>query len=272
MLTIPYLISAVECPQPRDVPSGRAVYTTTTYQSVARYECLNGYRLVGPEIRVCEANKQWEGDEPYCEEIKCGSPGILHNGYVKGTSTRFGTVIYFSCLDNMTFVGGSASTTCQKDGTWSHPVPKCMAPCEVPSIEHGRVTNYNPDARVAHDKHITVDCIAQYELRYNTTPATCNNGSWTHIPTCIPARCKTLPRRPRHGMVIAPKTDHGMKALFRCKDGYKLSGPNITECSFGRWTGETPICNETYCPFPGKLENGRILLVGHMGMYDYRPM
>ncbi|KAF8794979.1 Locomotion-related protein Hikaru genki like protein [Argiope bruennichi] len=85
------------------------------------------------------------------------------------------------------------------------------------------------------------------------------------------ARCKTLPRRPRHGMVIAPKTDHGMKALFRCKDGYKLSGPNVTECSFGRWTGETPICNETYCPFPGILENGRILLVGHMGMYDYRP-
>lgn len=25
-----------------------------------------------------------------------------------------------------------------------------------------------------------------------------------------------------------------------------------------------------YCPFPGTLENGRILLVGHMGMYDYR--
>ncbi|GIY82554.1 protein lev-9 [Caerostris extrusa] len=24
-------------------------------------------------------------------------------------------------------------------------------------------------------------------------------------------------------------------------------------------------------PFPGVLENGRILLVGHMGMYDYRP-
>ncbi|KAF8794983.1 Protein lev-9 like protein [Argiope bruennichi] len=166
----------VECPIPRDVPSGRAVYTTTTYQSVARYECLNGYRLVGPEIRVCEANKQWEGEEPYCEEIKCGSPGILHNGYVKGTSTRFGTVIYFSCLENMTFVGQSASTTCQKDGTWSHPVPKCMAPCSVPSIEHGRVTNYAPDAKVPHDKHITVDCIIQYELRYNTTPATCNNA------------------------------------------------------------------------------------------------
>ncbi|GIY82552.1 hypothetical protein CEXT_485791 [Caerostris extrusa] len=42
------------------------------------------------------------------------------------------------------------------------------------------------------------------------------------------------------------KTDHGMKALFRCKDGYKLSGPNVTECSFGRWTGETPTCNESW--------------------------
>lgn len=26
-----------------------------------------------------------------------------------------------------------------------------------------------------------------------------------------------------------------------------------------------------YCPFPGFLESGRVLLVGHMGMYDYRP-
>ncbi|XP_035217316.1 sushi, von Willebrand factor type A, EGF and pentraxin domain-containing protein 1-like isoform X3 [Stegodyphus dumicola] len=171
----------------------------------------------------------------------------------------------------MTFVGESATTTCQHDGTWSHPVPKCMAPCSVPVIEHGRVTNYAPDDKVGHGNHTTVDCVAQYELRYNNTPATCNNGSWTHIPSCIPARCKTLPKRPRHGMVIAPKTDHGMKALYRCKDGYKLEGPNVTECSFGRWTGETPSCNETYCPFPGTLVNGRILLVGHMGMYDYRP-
>ncbi|GIY74358.1 CUB and sushi domain-containing protein 1 [Caerostris darwini] len=26
-----------------------------------------------------------------------------------------------------------------------------------------------------------------------------------------------------------------------------------------------------YCPFPGVLPNGRVLLVGYMGMYDYRP-
>lgn len=26
-----------------------------------------------------------------------------------------------------------------------------------------------------------------------------------------------------------------------------------------------------YCPFPGTIENGKVLLVGSMGVYDYRP-
>lgn len=26
-----------------------------------------------------------------------------------------------------------------------------------------------------------------------------------------------------------------------------------------------------YCPFPGYIENGKVMLVGNMGLYDYRP-
>lgn len=51
-------------------------------------------------------------------------------------------------------------------------------------------------------------------------------------------------RHPKNGMVIAPKTDHGMKAKFRCKDGYTLKGSHFVECSFGNWTGEIPYCQE----------------------------
>lgn len=53
-----------------------------------------------------------------------------------------------------------------------------------------------------------------------------------------------MPKYPRHGMVIAPKTEHGMKARFRCKDGYELKGNPIVVCSFGVWSGETPKCEE----------------------------
>lgn len=58
------------------------------------------------------------------------------------------------------------------------------------------------------------------------------------------ARCKRMPRVPRNGYVIAPKTDHGMRARFACRDGYTLRGSDVTECSYGNWSGEIPHCEE----------------------------
>lgn len=57
-------------------------------------------------------------------------------------------------------------------------------------------------------------------------------------------RCKILPKAPRNGMVIAPKMEHGMKARFRCKDGFEVKGGDLMECSFGNWTGDIPKCEE----------------------------
>lgn len=62
-----------------------------------------------------------------------------------------------------------------------------------------------------------------------------------------------MPKFPRNGMVIAPKTEHGMKARFRCKDGYELKGNPIMVCSFGNWSGETPKCEE------GEVNNNKTL-------------
>lgn len=45
-------------------------------------------------------------------------------------------------------------------------------------------------------------------------------------------------------MVVAPKTEHGMKARFHCKDGFTLKGPDTLQCYFGNWTGEMPFCQE----------------------------
>lgn len=45
-------------------------------------------------------------------------------------------------------------------------------------------------------------------------------------------------------MIIAPKTDHGMKARFACKDGYVLKGENTTECRYGTWSSAHPYCQE----------------------------
>lgn len=90
-----------------------------------------------------------------------------------------------------------------------------------------------------------------------------------------------MPKPPKNGMVIAPKTEHGMKARFRCKDGFNLTAPGgreitdpnefVMTCSFGNWTGHIPYCQEVYCAHPGYIPNGKVFLVGNMGLYDYRP-
>lgn len=141
----------------------------------------------------------------------------------------------------------------------------------------GTITN-----KVKHGTTLDVMCEDHYEFPISTMfPPTCNNGTWSIIPRCIPARCKGLPKPPKFGMVLAPKTEHGMKARFKCKDGFNLTGPGgkeitdmneyVLTCSFGNWTGETPMCQEVYCSFPGYIPHGKILLVGNMGLYDYRP-
>ncbi|CAG9571132.1 unnamed protein product [Danaus chrysippus] len=282
------LVTQVQCPPPEAPRHGKAVYTSCAYNSVVSYECKYGYRLVGDATRRCGADKKWSGTQPVCKEINCGHPGQLWNGWLENISsgTGLGASIIFRCQDGMK-MEGNGSAICQSDGTWSHPLPQCLAPCVVPHVSQGKVvlmenrTNDNEtkehtqivgsSSMVQHGEMIVVDCEKNYEFPSNNVAVTCNNGTWTQIPRCQPARCKKMPKYPRHGMVIAPKTEHGMKARFRCKDGYELKGNPIVVCSFGVWSGETPKCEEVFCPFPGYIENGKVLLVGNMGLYDYRP-
>lgn len=125
-----------------------------------------------------------------------------------------------------------------------------LAPCVVPHVSMGRVilVSQNDTAPtstvVQHGEALTVDCEKDYEFLPSTSPVTCNNGTWTQIPKCEPARCKHLPKSPKNGMVIAPRMDHGMKARFKCKDGFEMVGYPLVTCSFGNWTGEIPKCEE----------------------------
>ena len=60
-------------------------------------------------------------------------------------------------------------------------------------------------------------------------------------------------------MVVAPSLNHRATGIYHCKDGYQLNGTARTDCNYGNWTGVTPRCQEMYCPFPGFLENGKVM-------------
>ena len=72
---------------------------------------------------------------------------------------------------------------------------------------------------------------------------------------------------PQNGMVVAPSLNHRATGIYHCKDGYQLNGTARTDCNYGNWTGVTPRCQEMYCPFPGFLENGKVVI-----NYDYNQL
>ncbi|XP_050294789.1 uncharacterized protein LOC126734965 isoform X2 [Anthonomus grandis grandis] len=271
------LVTAVQCTPPENPRHGKAIYTSCSYNSVVRYECKYGYTLVGESTRRCGADRKWSGTQPVCKEINCGHPGRLWNGWLENIEggTGLGASIIFRCHEGM-LLEGNSSTVCQIDGKWRYALPKCLAPCVVPHVSKGRVIllSRNDTAPtstvVTHGETLSVDCDPKYEFISTLINVSCNNGTWTQMPKCEPAKCQYLPKAPRHGMVSAPEMKHGMKAKYRCKDGYELRGNEFVVCSFGNWTGTPPRCEEVFCPYPGLVKNGKILLVGNMGLYDYR--
>lgn len=52
-----------------DIEKGSIYIPFTTYGSVASYICDRGYHVVGDITRVCKADGNWDGADPFCELI-----------------------------------------------------------------------------------------------------------------------------------------------------------------------------------------------------------
>ncbi|KAK1120973.1 hypothetical protein K0M31_010757 [Melipona bicolor] len=76
-------VTTVQCPKPENPVNGNAVYTSYAYNSIVSYECKYGYTVVGATTRRCGADRKWTGKTPTCQEINCGSPGVLYNGWIE---------------------------------------------------------------------------------------------------------------------------------------------------------------------------------------------
>lgn len=46
--------------------NGLVSFTGVTIESEAMYSCFPGFILIGDEIRTCQKNGQWSGQEPHC--------------------------------------------------------------------------------------------------------------------------------------------------------------------------------------------------------------
>ncbi|XP_029640261.1 sushi, von Willebrand factor type A, EGF and pentraxin domain-containing protein 1 isoform X4 [Octopus sinensis] len=279
-----------------------------TYNTVLRFSCPEGYKLVGSAERRCMSDGEWSGQLSRCQvstndpqarpEKNCGLPGPLWNGYLDGHRTTVGAVFFFRCNVRTTFDGPSFSTQCQDNGAWSHPPPKCWGQCQVPSILNGTVMHSREGMWVDHETFINFRCREGLVLN-DTSDIKCINGSWTLIPRCIPetqrsispvtaptqktgtisglpeeeaweAPCSAQPPNIENGRRVYIGWKHGDRAKYMCFQGFRLRGDLHMTCRFGRWVGSRPYCDEIFCPNPGKLENGKIHKKGQIGKFEFK--
>lgn len=67
---IPYC-RIVDCGRPEVLPNGRGylLNSSTTFESIIEYHCMNDFKLIGDPIRKCLATGFWSGSMPRCLEI-----------------------------------------------------------------------------------------------------------------------------------------------------------------------------------------------------------
>ena len=70
------------CGDPDSPAHGRLIGSDFSYNSVVRYECNEGYVLVGSEERRCQADGKWSCEQPRC--LTAGDAVPFNIGRSKG--------------------------------------------------------------------------------------------------------------------------------------------------------------------------------------------
>ncbi|GFT38807.1 protein lev-9 [Nephila pilipes] len=261
----------VFCNPPPDPMNGRVIYSSLAFESELRYECEGGYILRNFQGRSCIGNGTWSGVEPVCQDTQCEPPVSPEFGTVQvvGGKSSVGTRAIYTC-DAGRILKGSPSSRCLDTGEWTFPTPKCLEPCSVPKVNHGKIGKYvgyrknrfeevYVGNKVEEKEEMYLRCENNYEVSGKPTKEekiTCDDGEWSTIPECQPAQCRRSPPPTANAHVSSVNRTHGGGVVYLCKTPFvKVKFGNVI-CDFGTWKGVTPVCRDSRCSkddlsFPG---------------------
>ncbi|XP_070403545.1 CUB and sushi domain-containing protein 3 isoform X5 [Nothobranchius furzeri] len=240
--------------------------------SVVRWACDRGYRLIGNGTATCRRTPlgyhAWDSPVPACQAVSCGPPKAPINGGVLTADYSVGTRVSYFCNDGYRLSSKElTSAICQPDGTWSNhnKIPRCSV-VVCPSIgsfslEHGRWRIVN-GSHYEYRTRIVFTCDPGY---YRLGPAhiqCLSNGVWSwknERPHCQVISCGELPSPP-NGKKIGTQMTFSATAIFTCDAGFMLVGSAVREClSSGLWSGTETRCLAGHCGIPEGIVNGQVI-------------
>ncbi|TSK20132.1 CUB and sushi domain-containing protein 3 [Bagarius yarrelli] len=264
---------AMYCSTPDSPQHGFVVSQTGGHvNSVVRWACDRGYRLIGKSMAMCKKTEfgylTWDSSVPACQAVSCGRPAAPANGGVLTPDYSSGTRASYFCHEGFRLSSKEVtSTVCQADGTWSshNKIPRCTV-MVCPSIgsftlDHGKWKIVN-GSRYEYGTMVAFSCNPGY---YRLGPAhihCTSNGTWSwrnERPRCKIISCGMLPTPP-NGKKIGTQTTFGATAIFTCDVGYVLVGSTVREClASGLWSGSETRCLAGHCGEPERIVNGQVI-------------
>ncbi|XP_077986725.1 sushi, von Willebrand factor type A, EGF and pentraxin domain-containing protein 1-like isoform X2 [Glandiceps talaboti] len=267
----------VSCPDLFDPDDGLIFGSRFNYNQQVRYQCHNGFKVVGSQVRTCQADGAWSGQDASCQELNCGPPEPIWNGQRDSNFFGLQSVILFTCNAGYR-LEGSRSTYCQEDETWSTPTPNCWGRCTVEDPpEHGRITHryIGADDVVEHGTTLNFACDGGYDKSHQDA-AQCFNGTWQNIPTCDPRPCQPI-SEPNQGSIDQTIQDgvvhHDSYATYSCDRGYYIDGQEQRRCWFGTWLpSSNPItCEALLCSTDRTILHGSVTFLLNNGHITGNP-
>uniref|UniRef100_A0A8C4PVH3 CUB and Sushi multiple domains 3 n=1 Tax=Equus asinus asinus TaxID=83772 RepID=A0A8C4PVH3_EQUAS len=264
---------AFYCSTPESPPHGYIISQTGgQLNSVVRWACDRGFRLVGKSSAVCRKSSYgyhaWDAPVPACQAISCGIPKAPTNGGILTTDYLVGTRVTYFCNDGYRLSSKELTTAvCQSDGTWSNhnKTPRCVV-VTCPSInsftlEHGRWRIVN-GSHYEYKTKVVFSCDPGYHGLGPASIECLPNGTWSwrnERPYCQIISCGELPTPP-NGNKIGTQTSYGSTAIFTCDSGFMLVGSAVREClSSGLWSGSETRCLAGHCGIPELIVNGQVI-------------
>lgn len=177
----------VDCGSLPPLPEGMVTTDRTSFGGTATYTCNPGFTLNGAPTRTCRAGGSWSGSAPTCDPVDCGSLTPPANGDVVAPTTTLGSIASYFCDAGFMMSGGTASRTCQTDGTWDGTPPMCVPEiidCGAPpSPTNGSVSA--PDTTAGN--FATYSCNSGFR-QFTGEYAICQaDGTWLgRAPECLP--------------------------------------------------------------------------------------
>ncbi|KAF4803966.1 hypothetical protein TURU_011608 [Turdus rufiventris] len=245
---------------------------------IVTFTCHPGYTLRGPQSSTCTASSRWDPPLPQCKKgTVCIIPTVANGMQVggHGALSTPGQSVTFRCRDGFS-LRGSASVSCQEDGSWQPPAPECVrdqprysssrspGACDPPTrLQFAELNEEHRNAiGFSVGKTVQYTCKPGYAKVPGMSPTvTClESGVWSEaLEFCKSIPCEPPPDIPngKHSGRLQDEFHYGTAVTYTCNPGMALHGEPSIHCTTrdgqnGVWSEPLPACGAG-CRAPASL-------------------